>query len=281
MHFRQSTVSAIAVAVFASGSVAAPFWARNDSTQGSGYSSAPSVVAIPVPTEAPSAVATSPVATVAPSDGLSKTQQILLSDTRADAFNKVLTNDREDFVFDFNANRVASPPGDGGELVTANRKTFPALTNQGIGMAVGFLKPCGFNTPHIHNRATELLIVTKGKLVTEMVIENTVVDAENKPRNIRNTIEEYQMTVFFQGAIHSQFNPTCEDVILVAPQSNEDFGVSQVANNLFSLENETLRAVVDNAIDGAEIDKFKGAISTNVALGVEQCLQTCGITKRK
>lgn len=68
-------------------------------------------------------------------------------------------------------------------------------------MAVGFIKPCGFNTPHIHNRATELLIVTKGQLVSEMVVENTVVDAENQPRNIRNTIEEYQMTLFFQGAI--------------------------------------------------------------------------------
>lgn len=125
MHFQQSTVSAIAVAVLAGSSVAAPFWARNDNTNSSGSSNAPSAVTIPVPTEAPSAVTTSPGATEAPSDGLSKTQQILLSDTRADAFNKVLTNDREDFVFDFNAKRVTSPPGDGGEIVTANRKTFP------------------------------------------------------------------------------------------------------------------------------------------------------------
>lgn len=67
----------------------------------------------------------------------------------------------------------------------------------------------------------------------------------------------------------------------MAPQSSEDFGVSQVANNLFGLENETLRAVVGNAIDGAEVDNFRDQISTNVALGVEQCLQTCGIAKRK
>lgn len=150
-------------------------------------------------------------------------------------------------------------------------------------MAVGLIGPCGFNTPHIHNRATELLIVTKGQLVSEMVIENGVInnkDSSKITRNIRNTIHEYQMTPFFQGAIHSQYNPTCDDVVFVAPQSSEDFGVSQVADNFFGLNDDTIRAVFGNYIDGAEVDKFRGLISTNVALGVEMCLEKCGIARK-
>ncbi|KAL7628113.1 hypothetical protein AAE478_002310 [Parahypoxylon ruwenzoriense] len=213
--------------------------------------------------------------------GLSKVQQILLSDTRADAVNNVLKDDA-DFVFDFNKARKFGP-GRGGEIVQANRKAFPALTGTGIGAAVGFLGPCGFNTPHVHNRATELLIVTKGKVVSEMVVENGVQDAADskKPRDITNVIEELQATPYFQGALHTQYNPTCEDVVFVAPLSSEDFGANTMAQAYFALGDDTIRAAAGNHIDGADVDKFRGLISANVALGVEQCLKTCGITKRK
>lgn len=147
-------------------------------------------------------------------------------------------------------------------------------------MAVGFIGPCGFNTPHIHNRATELLIVVKGRVMSEMVIENGVNNADGKPRNVANEIKELQMTPFFQGAIHSQFNPDCEDVVFIAPQSSDDFGVSQVANNLLALDGETVRATFDNFFDGAQIDEFKANVSKNVALGVEECLKKCNIAKR-
>ncbi|KAI2776907.1 RmlC-like cupin domain-containing protein [Daldinia loculata] len=210
--------------------------------------------------------------------GLSKVQQILLSDTRADAINNILKDD-SDFVFDFNKARKFGP-GKGGEVVLATRKAFPALTGTGIGMAVGFLGPCGFNTPHVHNRATELLIVTKGKVMSEMVVENGVENADKKPRDIMNTIEELQATPYYMGALHTQFNPTCDDVTFIAPLSSDDFGVNTMAQAYFALEDDTIRAAAGNHIDGADVDKFRGIISTNVALGVEQCLKTCGIAKR-
>ncbi|KAI2621114.1 RmlC-like cupin domain-containing protein [Hypoxylon sp. NC1633] len=238
--------------------------------------------ALPYTTAGGSPAATTAVTTTVGTggalSGLSKVQQILLSDTRADAVNNVLKDDK-DFVFDFNKARKFGP-GKGGEIVQANRKAFPALTGTGIGMAVGFLGPCGFNTPHVHNRATELLIVTKGKVVSEMVIENGVENANKKPRDVMNTIEELQATPYFQGALHTQFNPTCEDVTFVAPLSAEDFGANTMAQAYFSLSDDTIRAAAGNAIDGADVDKFRGLLSTNVALGVEQCLKTCKISKR-
>jgi hypothetical protein len=312
MHFSKIT-PAIAVAILAGCSEAAPFWSRSNETDP--YAPTAGVTGtgvytttnwpVPTGTEGPATTGAEgpattgaggsgstldessgstyggvPAPTSAPAlpSGLSKTARILLSDTRADAINNVLTDDREDFVFDFGMRRGRNVR-DGGEIVAANRATFPALTNQGIGMAVGFIGPCGFNTPHIHNRATELLIVTQGRVISEMVVENGV-QRDGQPRNIMNEITEYQMTPFFQGSIHSQFNPTCEDVIFVAPQSAEDFGVSQVANNLFGLDDATLAATFTNFIDGAEVDNFRSQISVNVALGVEECLATCGIAKR-
>ncbi|KAI1410801.1 RmlC-like cupin domain-containing protein [Hypoxylon sp. FL1857] len=208
--------------------------------------------------------------------GLSKVQQILLSDTRADAVNNVL-KDNSDFVFDFNKARKFGP-GKGGEVVLANRKAFPALTGTDIAMAVTFLGPCGFNTPHVHNRATEFLIVTKGKVMSEMVIENGV---GAKPRDIMNTIEELQATPYFMGSLHTQFNPTCDDAVFVAPLSDEDPGTNTMAQAYFALNDDTIRAAAGNAIDGADVDKFRGLLSTNVALGIEQCLKQCNISKRK
>ncbi|XXG99012.1 hypothetical protein Hte_005345 [Hypoxylon texense] len=212
--------------------------------------------------------------------GLSKVAQILLSDTRADAINNVLKDDA-DFVFDFNKARKFGP-GAGGEIVQANRKAFPALTGTGIGMAVGFLGPCGFNTPHIHNRATELLIVTKGRVVSEMVVENGVVGADGKAaRDVTNVLEELQATPYFEGALHTQYNPDCSNATFVAPLSSEDPGANTMAQAYFALADDTIRAAAGNHVSGADVDKFRGIISTSVALGVEQCLQKCNIPKSK
>ncbi|KAI8959980.1 RmlC-like cupin domain-containing protein [Daldinia sp. FL1419] len=256
-------------------------WAPQGTSSSSDYHTSLSYFQTSSATEAAAASATASAGTGTPATptGLSKVQQILLSDTRADVVNNVLKDDA-DFVFDFNKARKFGP-GKGGEIVQANRKAFPALTGTGIGMAVGFLGPCGFNTPHVHNRATELLIVTKGKVVSEMVVENGVEDEDKKPRDITNTIEELQATPYFMGALHTQFNPTCEDVVFVAPLSSEDFGANTMAQAYFALQDDTIRAAAGNHVDGADVDKFRGIISANVALGVEQCLKTCGIAKRR
>lgn len=189
-----------------------------------------------------------------------------------------MLKDDKDFLFDFNTARKFGP-GAGGEIVQATRKAFPALTGTGIGMAVGFLGPCGFNTPHVHNRATELLIVTKGTVVSEMVVENGVENEAKQPRNVMNTLTELQATPYYMGALHTQFNPTCDNVTFVAPLSSDDFGANTIAQAYFALEDDTIRAAAGNHVSGADVDKFRQFISTNVALGVEKCLMDCKIPK--
>lgn len=223
--------------------------------------------------------ATTAAAMAAPT--LSRTAQLTIADTAADRFT--ILNQNSDFVFDF-GRLPRGNAGKGGDVLAANRKTFPALVGSGSGMALGFLGPCGFNTPHVHLRATELQVVTSGSVVVEMAPENGVFNtagvAASGRRVIRNTLTVNQMTPFYQGSVHSQFNPDCAPANFVASFNNEDFGTGQVADELFALNDETVSAVFGQAIDGADVDKFRKAIPASVAFGVEECLRKCGIQKK-
>lgn len=195
--------------------------------------------------------------------------------TAADRLN--LLPNASDHLYDFNAPPLDSAitTGSGGHTVKADRKDFPALIGNGVSMTVGFIGPCGFNTPHTHPRSAEINIVVEGSLGTEYVLEN------GTPL-IRNRLDKYQMTVFPQGAIHTEWNPDCTDAVFVAGFASEDPGVQQSAQRLFDLDNDVLMAdfASDFTFDGRDIDQFRNLIPANVAYGVESCLAKCGLAKR-
>ncbi|KAF4459321.1 hypothetical protein FALBO_13923 [Fusarium albosuccineum] len=209
-------------------------------------------------------------------EGLSLTAQLQLADTAADRFT-LLPND-EDFVFDFNQEQ--KNPGKGGQLVAANRKTFPALVGTGSGMALGRVDPCGMNTLHVHPRSAELQIVTSGRLITEMVPENGVMDKDGNRRVIRTELKANMMTPFYQGSVHTQFNPDCEPATFVASFAAEDFGTGQIADETFALSDDVIAATFGQSIAGEDIDRVRKAIPMSIALGVDECLAKCGIEKR-
>lgn len=185
-----------------------------------------------------------------------------------------------DFVFDFkpedgeNAPSRSESKGKGGVSVSATSRTFPALIGNGAATTVGFLGPCGMNTAHVHNRATGLNIVVKGRLVTNFVVENGA-------EPIANTISLYQMTGFPQGAIHQEFNPDCEDTVFVAGFNDADPGVQQIAQNFFSLRPDVVQATLGGVqtLDGKDIESFRHVIPDNIALGIDACLNKCGLKR--
>ncbi|CZS90998.1 hypothetical protein WAI453_003837 [Rhynchosporium graminicola] len=183
-----------------------------------------------------------------------------------------------DYVFDFKnkcdtEGFIAS--GKGGEVVRADRASMPALVGQGGAVAIGFLGPCGFNTPHVHPRAAELNLVVEGSLFAS-------VTAENGARHMSHTLTQWQMTVFPAGAMHTEFNPDCTPSTFVASFPHEDPGVGQIAQEFFGLENEIVKGSAGGelSIEGADIDKFRKLVPANVAAGVDSCLIKCGISKR-
>lgn len=216
--------------------------------------------------------------------------------TSAADFFTLLPDDK-DFVFDFN--KKQENPGKGGELIAANRKTFPALVGTGSGMAFGridgkfdfytstlhnnsniFSSACGMNTLHVHPRSAELQIVTSGRLMTEMAPENGVMDKDGKRRVIRTELKANMMTPFYQGSVHTQYNPDCEPATFVASFAAEDFGTGQIADEVVALSDDVIAATFGQSIAGEDIDKVRAAIPKSIALGVDECLKKCNIQKR-
>lgn len=193
-----------------------------------------------------------------------------LAPTAADRFSLL---EDDDFVFDF----LAPPPGTvttglGGRTVAADRKAMPALIGTGVSMTLGFIGPCGFNTPHTHPRGSEINVIVQGRLNTLFVPENDV-----DPIGV-NLLDKFQMTVFPQGATHMEFNPDCDPAVFVAGFNSEDPGVEQSAQTLFELRPDVVQADLGVVtLNGESIDEFEANLPANVALGVRSCLNKCGI----
>lgn len=179
-------------------------------------------------------------------------------------------------VFSFN-NATPAPNAKGGATKAANIETFPILTGLGISTTLGFLEPCGINTPHVHPRATEFLTLVDGaNLKFGYVLENGLVKAGQNPE-IAGTLNKFEGTVFPQGSIHFQFNDNCEKATFVAALNSEDPGTSQVAQNFFALNANVIDATLGlpNTIDGQNIEQFRKAIPANLAQDVDTCLARC------
>lgn len=102
---------------------------------------------------------------------------------------------------------------------------------------------------------------------------------ENEGRIIHNRVGLYQMAIFPQGAMHQEFNPRCVPTKFVAAFPSEDAATLQIADAFFSQDNDVIQAALGGSIDGADIDKVRGKVPKNVAIGVDECLKACGIAK--
>jgi len=180
-------------------------------------------------------------------------------------------------VFDFKAQRPANQLG--GVTKAANVETFPILTDLGISTTLGFLEPCGMNTPHVHPRATEFLTLVEGSdLKFGYVLENGLVTA-GQNAEIAGTLEKFQGTVFPMGSIHYQFNdsPDCKRATFVAALNSDDPGTNQIAQGFFGLNPDIVNATLGfpKQIDGSNIEQFRKSIPPNLAQGIDSCLARC------
>lgn len=83
------------------------------------------------------------------------------------------TNDYFKFDLTPNGSQSNAANGLGGQGYLAEVSNFPILKGTGISVAIGYLNPCGLDSIHIHNRATELVTLVSGKsLKTGFVLED-------------------------------------------------------------------------------------------------------------
>ncbi|KAG8761786.1 ornithine carbamoyltransferase [Ceratobasidium sp. 423] len=187
-----------------------------------------------------------------------------------------ILDEDKDFVFDFlNAAKIqgAVGKGNGGQAVSAKTTTFPALIGNSLAMTVGFLGPCAQNTPHIHPRSAEMLIMVAGDTI------NTGTFQENGARFVENKIEVGQATVFQMGSIHFQQNLGCDPAIFVAGFANEDPGTLQIAQGFFQqLPPDTTSATLGE-LGVEEVQDISKKIPANIAFGVAECVKRCKIDR--
>lgn len=63
--------------------------------------------------------------------------------------------------------------GLGGQGYLAEVGNYPVLMGTGISVAIGYLNPCGLDSIHLHNRATEMVTLVSGtSLKTGFVLED-------------------------------------------------------------------------------------------------------------
>jgi len=161
--------------------------------------------------------------------------------------------------------------GAGGEAVSANSVTFPAAIKYGISMTVGVLEPCGMNTPHTHPRAAEMLFSVNG------TIQSGFLD-ENGARFVASTVPAGTGTIYPQGAIHFQQNLECDPITFVSGLNSEDPGVLSFAQRYFGLPPEVVAASLGD-LGIIEVAGLESKIPDNFALGIQSCLDRCGIKR--
>ncbi|KAF1929113.1 uncharacterized protein M421DRAFT_420336 [Didymella exigua CBS 183.55] len=141
-------------------------------------------------------------------------------------------------------------------------------------MAIRYLNPCGLDSFHIHNRATEIVLLVAGKsLYTGFVLE----DGFDQP--VLATIGLYQGTVRPQGSIQYDFNDNCEPAVFMAALSSGDPGVSRMSQNLFVEDPELLRAGqgYPEFLNNAKTTEFYGSITAAFAQGMKARYERCGM----
>ena len=109
-------------------------------------------------------------------------------------------------MFDFLHPPVGETDGAAGHTVMASSASFPAVIGNGMAMTIGFLGPCGMNTPHTHPRATEFNFAVNGTLQTGFLMENGA-------RFVMNDVPAGSAAIFPKGAIHFEMNTGCGQLL--------------------------------------------------------------------
>ncbi|KAH8721556.1 RmlC-like cupin domain-containing protein [Phaeosphaeriaceae sp. PMI808] len=195
--------------------------------------------------------------------------------------------DASNDTFQFINNTVKAPTG--GTIFLSTLNNFPALGATGLAQAVGFVNPCGLNTPHWHPRANEFLTVTQGTLTGVVILENDsgfgnvvggAAPSVGPLPQISATLSNYTGMLFPKGLVHWQFNPECEPAVFVAGFDTPDPGRVEAALGFFSAEpDEVLQASTgfSEFLTPAQIEGLRPKLASSFTSIVQSCAKKCGI----
>ncbi|KAJ6360063.1 hypothetical protein OIU77_004132 [Salix suchowensis] len=116
----------------------------------------------------------------------------------------------------------------GSNVTLLNVDQIPGLNTLGISLArIDYAPNGGLNPPHVHPRATEILLVLEGTLSVGFVTSNP----DN--RLIEKVLNPGDVFVIPLGLIHFQLNYAKTNAVAVAALSSQNPGVITIANAVF------------------------------------------------
>ncbi|XP_057963029.1 germin-like protein subfamily 1 member 17 [Malania oleifera] len=115
----------------------------------------------------------------------------------------------------------------GSKVTMFNIDTIPGLNTLGVSIARIDYAPGGVNPPHLHPRASELLVVEEGIVYAGFVTSNP----DN--RLFTKVLHKGDAFVFPMGLIHFQLNLGKTNAVAKASFGSQNAGVTTVANAVF------------------------------------------------
>lgn len=179
----------------------------------------------------------------------------------------------ESFVFDFgNPPNGSVAKGAGGQIVQAVSATFPPLVGRNSGAFVFTINPCGMVPPHFHPRSDEFFVVIQGTIFAQFL-------TETGSALITNNITTHQGQLLPAGAIHLQWNPTCQTAMFVSGFNDNDPGASFLAPGILGFETDLVDSTFggEMVISGADLESIKHSLPAGAVISVGDCLTRCGI----
>jgi len=162
--------------------------------------------------------------------------------------------------------------GKDGGVVLADDTIFPGVIGTGTSMLMGFLGPCGMVAPHIHPRATEILVNVAGPPLMTGVIPEAGAPSIVGLAGVGN------VTVLPQGSVHYVASTGCYPTVIVAAFNAESPGVLFVSQAFAAFDEETYSAAF-GGIGVTMIDNSQ--IPNAVNIGRQDCLKKCGIDAKE
>ncbi|KAG7623960.1 Germin-like protein subfamily 1 member 6 [Arabidopsis thaliana] len=116
----------------------------------------------------------------------------------------------------------------GSNVTTVDVNKIPGLNTLGVSLARLDFAQGGQNPPHIHPRATEILVVTRGKLLVGFVSSN-----QDNNRLFYKVLKRGDVFVFAIGLIHFQMNVGRTRAVAFAGFGSQNPGTIRIADAVF------------------------------------------------
>ena len=169
----------------------------------------------------------------------------------------------EDFTSTVLRSSAADPrPNNGVQAIVtlASVDNFPGLNTLGLSIARIDFPPKGLNPPHVHPRATEVLLLAQGTLTVGFISTNNTL--------FQATLYAGDLFVFPRGLPHFQINPDEKiEALAISALNSQNPGVSQLAAALFAAEPPLPGIVLQNTfgIEQSEVDALTASVEATVA----------------